>query len=158
MYHVPFQGGYLDFIQYPGEGTFGGAKFLKQQGPPRTSALEDICFYWLNHADLVPISSDPSISTIFLKKIAASHWMHYVEYSANSADSSIYHMSRSEAFEKYTVSTTEKWWTDFHDAHRVCVLACEDVAAILESLCIPADQPTREIDPDNYLDSSEDFV
>ncbi|OBT81534.1 hypothetical protein VE02_09801 [Pseudogymnoascus sp. 03VT05] len=158
LHHVPFQGGYLDFIQYPEEGTSTAAKFLKKQGPPRTSVLEDICFYWMNHADLVSVGSDPSISTIFLKKIIASHWMHYAEYVTNSAHSSIYHMSRGGAFEKYTVATTEKWWTDLHDANRVCMLACEDVAAILESLRIPMDQPTREFDPKNYLTSSEDFV
>ena len=158
LHHVPFQGGYLDFIEYPEEGTFTAAKFLKKHGPPRTSILEDICFYWMNHADLVSVGSDPSISTIFLKKIIASHWMHYAEYAANSAHSSIYHMSRGEAFEKYTIATTEKWWSDLHDAHRVCILACEDVAAILESLRIPLDQPAQEFDPGNYLTSSEDFV
>lgn len=158
LHHVPFQGGYLDFIEYPEEGTSAAAKFLKKQGPPRTSALEDICFYWMNHADLVPIGSDPSITTIFLKKIIASHWMHYAEYISNSAHSSIYHMSRTEAFEKYTIATTEKWWADLHDAHRVCMLACEDVAAILESLRIPLDQPAQEFDSTNYLTSSEDFI
>ncbi|KFY14792.1 hypothetical protein V492_02411 [Pseudogymnoascus sp. VKM F-4246] len=158
LQHAPFQGGYLDFIEYPEEGTPAASKFLKRKGPPRTSALEDMCFYWMNHGDLVPIGSDPSISTIFLKKIIASHWMHYAEYTTSSAHSSIYHMSRSEAFEKYTIATTEKWWTDLHDAHRVCMLACEDVVAILESLRIPLDQPVREFDPENYLDSSEDFV
>ncbi|KIM98728.1 hypothetical protein OIDMADRAFT_31495 [Oidiodendron maius Zn] len=157
LQHVPFQGGYLDFIQYP-EGPSARAMFLKKHGPPRTSMLEDICFYWMNHADLVPIGSDPSISTIFLKKIVASHWMHYAEYTANSAHSSIYHMSRREAFEKYTINTTEKWWTDLHDTYRVCMLACEDVATILESLRIPIGQPKREFDLQNYLDSSEDFV
>ncbi|KFZ07572.1 hypothetical protein V501_06327 [Pseudogymnoascus sp. VKM F-4519 (FW-2642)] len=158
LHHVPFQGGYLDFIEYPEEGTSTAAKFFKKHGPPRTSVLEDICFYWMNHADLVSVGSDPSISTIFLKKIIASHWMHYAEYVTNSAHSSIYHMSRGEAFEKYTVATTEKWWSDLHDAHRVCMLACEDVAAILESLRIPMDQPIREFDPENYLNSSGDFV
>lgn len=158
LHHVPFQGGYLDFIEYPEEGTSTATKFLKKQGPPRTSALEDICFYWMNHTDLVPIGSDPSITTIFLKKIIASHWMHYAEYISNSAHSSIYHMSRTEAFEKYTIATTEKWWADLHDAHRVCMLACEDVAAILESLRIPLDQPVQEFDSRNYLTSSEDFV
>lgn len=158
LHHVPFQGGYLDFIQYPEEGTSTAAKFLKKQGPPRTSVLEDICFYWMNHADLVQVGSDPSISTIFLKKIIASHWMHFTEYATNSAHSSNYHMSRSEAFEKYTIATTEKWWTDLHDAHRVCMLACEDVSAILESLRIPLDSPAQEFDPENYLTSSEDFV
>jgi hypothetical protein len=134
LHHVPFQGGYLDFIEYPEEGTSTAAKFFKKHGPPRTSVLEDICFYWMNHADVVSIGSDPSISTIFLKKIIASHWMHYAEYVTNSAHSSIYHMSRGEAFEKYTVATTEKWWTD------------------------PMDQPIREFDPKNYLNSSGDFV
>lgn len=158
LHHVPFQGGYLDFIEYPEEGTSAAARFLKKQGPPRTSILEDICFYWMNHGGLVSIGSDPSISTIFLQKIIASQWMHYAEYITSSAHSSIYHMSRTDALEKYTIATTEKWWTDLHDAHRMCMLACEDVAAILESLRIPLDRPVREFDPENYLDSSEDFI
>src|SRR5450756_918933 len=80
--HSHLHGGFQDFIPYP-EGIEKSREFSKKaaKGPSRTSMLEDVCFYFENHADeLGSLGDDPSTATIFLKKIVATNWMQLADY------------------------------------------------------------------------------
>jgi hypothetical protein len=158
--HVLFQGGYLDFIPYP-EALESTKAFVQKatRDPKRSSLLEDICFYLTEHAEDLNLSlEDPSIATIFLKKIAASNWLQLVDYFSFSAHNLEHHFSRNEHFNVFTIKTMERWWADLHMWHRRCVLHCEEVEAILVALRIPEDwMPNGEIEA-NAMDSGEDFA
>lgn len=158
--HIPFKGGYLDFIPYP-ENLDETREFVKKgNGPRRRSMLEDICFYWMYHAGEIDSSNwedNPSIATMFLEKIAASSWAQLGDYYNTSAHNLEYHFSRGERFDIFTINSIERWWGDLHLWHRHCVQHCEDVEAILLAL-----QNPRTADPDcnnnkSHFGSLEDF-
>jgi hypothetical protein len=81
----PFKGGYDDFIQQPN----GYFEFIKRsqeestQGPPRTSMLNDICYYYKYHSDLLEGFHDP---TIFVKKITAAHYIQLTGFVAHQLE------------------------------------------------------------------------
>jgi hypothetical protein len=110
--HVPFEGGYLDFIPYP-DSLDETREFVRkaENGPERRSILEDICFYWTHHASEIASSKwedNPSVATVFLEKIAASSWLQLVDYYSTCAHNLEYHFSRGESFELFTINSIEK--------------------------------------------------
>ncbi|KAH8647857.1 hypothetical protein BX600DRAFT_503209 [Xylariales sp. PMI_506] len=64
-----YQGGYLDFLD---------CSIIEDDqidsGPPRTSIMDDLCFYFKAHGHLIN-SSDPIVATTFLQKIVASNYI-----------------------------------------------------------------------------------
>jgi CorA-like Mg2+ transporter protein len=70
----PYQGGYTSFIPPP-------SNFREDiKGPPRTSMLDDLCFYFIHHTDHLGDLSDPSSTSLFLKKIILAHWVKLLDY------------------------------------------------------------------------------
>lgn len=158
--HVLFGGGYQGFIPYP-EQFEESRKFTETAatGPSRVSMLEDICFYFMHHAaQLENFGDDPDITTVFLKKIAASNWTYLADYFNACAHNLEHHFSRNESFDVFTIPTIERWWGDLHSCHRRCVQHCEDINAILTALRIPPDYVSRNEDETHPMDSREDFV
>lgn len=145
-------------MPYP-QGLEESREFVRRAstGPSRTSILEDICFYWVHHApSLNSMEDDPTVATIFLKKIAAANWIHLADYFRASAHKFEHHFSLNESFDVFAIKTQERWWADLHLWHRRCIQHCEDVHDILISLRIsPNFFPG---DTHNVMDSSEDFV
>ena len=74
--------GYVDFTPWNGE----NARSMQQDtvcGPPRTSILDDIAWYWMNLASaeqIAGVQRDAAMSSIFLKKIVASNWNVLLEF------------------------------------------------------------------------------
>ncbi|APA13031.1 predicted protein [Sclerotinia sclerotiorum 1980 UF-70] len=76
-----FQGGYVDFIDFDiltRDGLNGAF-----DGPPRTCMLDDLCFYLEHHSPLLfemEGATPPLITSVFLKKITASHYVKLIDY------------------------------------------------------------------------------
>ena len=66
----PFNGGYRGFLKYNENDT--NSQLL---GPPRTSMMEDLCFYLTRHTAIIDNWDCPSAVTLFAKKIVASHYL-----------------------------------------------------------------------------------
>jgi hypothetical protein len=73
--NTPFSGGYCDFVKHI---EFGQTV---PKGPPRTSMLEDLCFYWTEHGDKLEESFRPAFATFFMHKIVVSHYMQLLEFA-----------------------------------------------------------------------------
>ena len=158
--HIPFRGGYQDFIPYP-EGLEESRKFIQTAaaGPGRYSMLEDICFYFTHHAkQLDGFGDEPNIATIFLKKIVASHWLYIADNYNSCAHNLEHHFSRNESFNVFTIPTIERWWGDIHSWHRRCVQHCEELNAILTVLRINPDYVSSNQNGTHPMDSHEDFA
>ena len=158
--HIPYGGGYQDFIPYPEE-LEESRKFIERAavGPSRVSMLEDICFYFMHHAKHLECFEDgPDITTAFLKKIAASNWLYLADIFNHCAHNLEHHFSRNDSFGVFTIPTIERWWGDLHSWHRRVVQHCEEVNAILTALRIPLDYASTNRDEIHPMDSREDFV
>ena len=70
----PYAGGYLDFIKHP---NFG---LNVPEGPPMTSMLEDICFYWSKHRTKFEIDPGPATTAKILEKLVASNYMQLINF------------------------------------------------------------------------------
>jgi hypothetical protein len=101
----PYQGGYQDFIHY---------RDVKEaqttHGPPRTSMLDDLSYYWTHHGSLINKLDDPTTSQVFLLKIMASHYVLLTEYLNGLANELSFKLSR--AFEDMDIPSLERDWND----------------------------------------------
>ena len=70
----PYAGGYLDFIKHS---NFG---LNVPEGPPRTSMLEDICFYWSKHRTKFERDPGPATAAKILEKLVASNYMQLINF------------------------------------------------------------------------------
>ncbi|KAE9367591.1 hypothetical protein N431DRAFT_494540 [Stipitochalara longipes BDJ] len=157
--HKLTHGGQQDFIPYP-NGLDQSRRFVQKasNGPSRVSMLEDICFYFITHPEVFdPTGNDPTIATIFLKKMAATHWMHLVDYLNASAHNLEHQFSKNSSFDVFRTDTMEGWWGDIHLWHRRCVQYCEEANGILLALRIPL-KSVLETEEYNPMNSREDFT
>lgn len=130
----PFQGGYVDFISH-------NKRISPPVGPPRTSMLEDICFYFENYSTIVDNYDDPASTTIFPKKIVASHFVQLLEYLRAVLSKLEHHLAHNQDLEKFQVLWVESQWSNVQALNRRCAEYCEDVEAILQSLRTPLSDP-----------------
>jgi hypothetical protein len=68
-----FQGGYVDFRVWE-------RQMSSPKGPPRTSFLEDFCFYTQYHSDLVEYDKLHALPILILKKIVVGHYIKLIDY------------------------------------------------------------------------------
>lgn len=156
----PFEGGYDNFIQPNGYFEFIKSNRELTQGPPKTSMLNDICYYCEHHSDLLNNFHDP---TIFMKKITAAHYIQLIGFvthqleSIRSADwsgkdgaSSARHRSRRDQNVQIEDSL-EAQWGRFR-----CSQYVYDVEATLLALGIPWEDPSAATCSD-WRTSEKDF-
>jgi len=72
--------GYLDFFPWPNDPNAEPEE--ARAGPPRTCLLDDVRYYWnaASPSDVAAAIVDPSVSTLFAKKIIASSWLVLLQY------------------------------------------------------------------------------
>ena len=146
----PYQGGYPDFIPYP---SLHDA--CQTIGPTRKSTLEDICYYWIHHASLVDVQDDPSISTIFLKKIVASNYMMLIEYGKAMLSTLEWSLSRQgQDISEIKIAWAEQQWSDLQTWSRRCSEYCENVESIIDCLEIPVLEADASI---GWISCEKDF-
>lgn len=146
----PYQGGYLDFIKYP---NFQDA--CQTIGPSRESILEDICYYWIHHASYIDIQHDPSVSTLFLKKIVASNYLVLIEYVKAMLSTLEWSLSRqNQDISEIKIAWAEQRWSDLQSWSRRCSEYCDNVESIIDSLRIPLSEADASRD---WISCERDF-
>lgn len=128
--NTPFSGGYLDFIKHP--------EFLGNapKGPPRTSMLEDLCFYWIEYGSHLAGNASPTIAATFMKKIVASNYMQLIECIRTNI-STIEFKLYQNGLTGIQTPWIEERWSDVQSWSRQFSEYIEDVEAIMINLGIP---------------------
>lgn len=126
--NTPFSGGYLDFIKHP---EFGANV---PSGPPRTSMLEDLCFYLVEHECHLAENSGPAIAAVFIQKIVASNYIQLIEFVRANICNLEYQLSRRSNLTGIQIPWIEGRWSDLQSWSRQCWEYVEDVEAIMISL------------------------
>lgn len=103
----PFQGGYSDFIPYS-----GAEAALNAESQPRTSVLDDLCFYHEKHHQYLSLTADPRSVTLFAQKIVASEYMLLVNYHRTLLSSLGWRLSRRDSLDVFDPDWVEKAWSD----------------------------------------------
>lgn len=106
-------------------------------GPPRTSMLEDLCFYFKNYSALIDNYDDPASTTIFPKKVVASHFMQLLQYLQAKLFNFEHLLCHHQDLERFQILWVESQWSSVQSLNRRCAEYCDDVEAILQCLRIP---------------------
>ena len=150
MNSVPYQGGYSDFIKFT---TLQDT--CRTSGPSRKSVLEDICYYWTNHASCIDVQGDPAVSTIFLNKIIASNYMILIEHGRAMLGTIELSLSRlDQDISELQIAWAEQRWSDLQSWSRRYSEYCENVESILDNIRI---SPLEADASDDWLGSKNDF-
>ena len=150
MDSVPYQGGYPDFIKFT---TLQDV--CRTSGPSRKSILEDICYYWTNHASCIDAKSDPAVSTIFLKKIIASNYMILLEHGRAMLSTIESSLSRQgQDISELQIAWAEQRWSDLQSWSRRYSEYCENVEAIIDDTKISL---AEEDGSNDWLSTKYDF-
>ena len=150
MNSVPYQGGYPDFIKFT---TLQDV--CRTSGPSRKSMLEDICYYWTNHASCINVQSDPAVSTIFLKKIIAANYMILIEHGKAMLGTIEVSLSRQgQDISELQIAWAEQRWSDLQSWSRRYSEYCENVELIVDSIRV---ESPGEVALNDWLSSKYDF-
>jgi hypothetical protein len=126
--NTPFSGGYLDFVNHL---EFGRDV---PKGPPRTSMLEDLCFYWTEHGDKLEDNLGTTFATLFMHKIVASHYIQLLEFARANVANLEFQLSRRDSLKDIHIPWIEAQWSDLQAWSWRCSEYIEQVEAILISL------------------------
>lgn len=152
MPNKPFAGGYLDFINHP---DFG---LDVPEGPPRSSMLEDLCFYWRNHGTKLSEELGPTSATVFLQKIVASNYLQLIDFVLANISNIEFQLSRRNNLNGIQSNWTEERWSDLQSWVRRCSEYIEDVEDIMISLGIPFPaSPIQQNDINDWTSCHKDF-
>jgi hypothetical protein len=139
----PFQGGYPDFIKHVDTDPM---KSQLLEAPPRSSLLDDLCFYYEHHnwalvdleAPQLPIT--PMIATVFPLKIVCSHYLKLIDYFEvilNRLAKTEWRLSRQSDYDDYDSSAVEEQWSSLQLSSRRLSEFSDDVEEILRDVGIP---------------------
>lgn len=123
-----FEGGYHGFIP-------DDILAPKLETPQHASFMDDLCYYFQNHVDVLGHLADPSAATIFPRKLVASHYcqlLGFVSHQTASMRSSGWAAQRRTQQEIDESNQVETAWSQFK-----CPEYLEALGAVLDSLGIP---------------------
>jgi hypothetical protein len=126
--NTPFSGGYRDFVKHL---EFG---HNVPKGPPRTSMLEDLSFYWTEHGDKLGENLGPTFATLFMQKIVASHYMQLLEFARANVANLEFQLSRRDSLKDVHTPWIEAQWSDLQAWSWRCLEYIEQVETILISV------------------------
>ncbi|KAK4659571.1 hypothetical protein QC762_111470 [Podospora pseudocomata] len=129
------QGGYPDFIPHQRQ-----MKNLHRGGPPRTTLLDDLCFYLDHHWDLFDSHGTDLVLTL-AQKIVASHYRQHVGFLQTYISHVQHSMSRQENLEYFNTTAVEKQWSDVQSYERRLSYYCIDLESIMIQCRIPFQAP-----------------
>ncbi|KAH7411397.1 hypothetical protein BKA64DRAFT_380453 [Cadophora sp. MPI-SDFR-AT-0126] len=146
----PFQGGYPDFVKRE-DGRQSQTQTLEP--PPRTSFLDDLCFYYEHYSEVLAHSCGsqatitPKLATIFPLKIVCSHYLKVIDYFEmiiNRLAKVEWKLSRRSDYADYDdhegANVQEQWSSLQLSARRLAEFS-DDVEDILRDLAIPITPP-----------------
>ncbi|KAH9213611.1 hypothetical protein DL95DRAFT_436331 [Leptodontidium sp. 2 PMI_412] len=139
----PFQGGYPDFIKREDANPKTPQSL---DAPPRTSLLDDICFYYENHyqslinqpGSQAPLT--PKVATVVPLKIICAHYLKLIDYFEvilTKLAKVEWQLSRQSDWEEYTGPAIEEQWSSLQLSSRRLSEFINDVECILRDLRIP---------------------
>jgi hypothetical protein len=140
-----YQGGYRDFVDNSND-----------QEPPRTSIFDDIVYYCKHHSSMLRIGDDPLISTIFLQKIIASHYMTLIKYVKSLLNHLSFRLSQRTKLGDLNTDWVENGWSDLQVWNWRCNKYCQRVEAIMNSLGI--EEGPRTDDMESQASCAKDFI
>ncbi|KAK4181717.1 hypothetical protein QBC36DRAFT_40092 [Triangularia setosa] len=140
------QGGYPDFVPHQRQMR------LSCGGPPRTTLLDDLCFYLHYHCDLFD-SNGIDLVLSLAQKIVASHYRQHVGFLQTYISHVQHSMSRQENLEYFNTTAVEKQWSDVQSYERRLSYYCIDLESIMLQCRIPFSAP--DTSSKNLLQSSE---
>lgn len=123
-----FEGGFHGFIP---DDILG----LKSERTVHSSFMDDLCYYFQSHVDVLGYLSDPASATIFPQKLVASHYcqlLGLVSHQTASMRSSGWAAQRRTQEEIDESNQVETAWSQFK-----CPEYLEALGAVLDSLGIP---------------------
>jgi len=117
------------------------AQMAALAGPPRSSMLDDLCFYLQQHSSRLSsgLRSGPDSVAVFAQKIVAAHYlqlfqfMRYIVSTVRGQLSSQNYISPGY----YETAFAEAQWGDTQAVERRMSEYCEDLDAIMLQCCIP---------------------
>ena len=133
-----FQNGYIDFMPH-------SVQMATLSGPPRTSMLDDLCFYLQQHSSQLSSSSSSlgagsNAAAVFAKKIVAAHYLQLFNFVRSVASDVQFHMSRMDRIGLGYLDTTfveADQWSDAQALERRASEYCADIEAIMLQGGIP---------------------
>ena len=146
LMNAPFQDGYVDFI--PTVSHLRAADIPKH---PHTSMLRDLIYYFQHHSSLFTTKewSNPSTSSIFVKKIVAAHYLQLVDYIKAMLPSLELRLTTAWVEE-------QEQWKSLQTISRRCGNYRDDIEDTLLSLGYPIEtlDSARKVD---WEDCQKDF-
>jgi hypothetical protein len=85
---------------------------LKAESPPRTSLLDDLCFYHERHASGLTLTPDPLSVTLFVQKIVVSEYMLLINYNRSLLSALGWRLSRRDSLDVFDPGWVERAWSD----------------------------------------------
>jgi hypothetical protein len=150
--NTPYDGGYRDFIRR--DHIDIGTTLI--QGPPRTCLFDDLIFYLTTYPHLIRNWTNPAITTLFLTKIVASHYLQLAEFTRSVISHFAWRLSRHERLTVFDPSLTETQWSDLQGLNRRCEEYVRDAELAMLALGLTLNG-TEVRAPLDWLDYEMDF-
>ena len=135
--NTPYQGGYIDFTPWSLKGRIQAARTLSS--PPRTSARDDLQYYYtqfLSEGPLIEKLTIETVSTIFLKFIV-SHVVAHIEYMKSITNEIEVNLANPGM--KGDVAYLETQLRELFGWNRRISTYCEEIDSMLDTLKISRD-------------------
>jgi hypothetical protein len=147
----PYQGGFIDF--YP------KTEQLKDcLGPPRTSFLDDFCFYW-NRSSTNKITKDckgPELASLLCQKIILGHYCKVIDFSKAVNAKRQKRLTRRDHL-GLDITVVEQQWSDSQQMEKRLDEFSQDLETILFILGIEVGCRNSRAKKLDWTDTSVDF-
>lgn len=138
---------YPDFIPQSGNSNF--------LDPPRTSMLDDLCFYIQTHGTRLQIDG-PELVYALSAKIIASHYTLLAEFIENIFLNTNFKMSRQANLSRFDTFVVESQWSDVHAYYILVWRFLSRLESIMLQLRVPFGEPDTSQHP-AWTDIRVDF-
>lgn len=118
--------------------------------------FEDLSFYFENHLHLIPSLDSAFVTSVFAKKIVASHYMQLVAYVRAIISNREWLLAWQRSVEGFEINWVEEQWSVLQGLSRRCSEYCEDLESILLGLGMPLTDPDPSL-PAPWSESARDF-
>ncbi|PMD62897.1 uncharacterized protein K444DRAFT_558238 [Hyaloscypha bicolor E] len=143
-------GGYVDFVPNSESHRYGG--------PPRTSLMDDLCFYLQRYPNRMP-GDGVGLVFMFVQKIVASHYLVLLNHFDNHIRKVSSRMERQQDLSNFGILSVESQWSDARALRRRARLFCEFLEGNMMLLGIPFEDPTfqKNAPETDWIDCTIDF-
>ncbi|KAF4467402.1 hypothetical protein FALBO_5727 [Fusarium albosuccineum] len=142
---LPWAGGYNDFLPFRDQ-------MECLTGPPRTSMLDDLCYYLKNHSRHLALE-DPHAPAFFAKKIIWQHFLQNHDIFKALIMQSHFHICGDHDLSAFD---PDKQWGEGQSCEFNLLLLCSNLTRIMGQLGIPRDVGTVG-GLEDWKDTAADF-